>query len=215
MATIIKPATTGIMSTFGKFTKIIPPGLKLYAPWVHKIDLISNKTQNMNVRCEILTKDGIYAKMCVNLCYKIKHEDVIKSIQLEDPTTYIRSCVENQIRSNVPELHIIDINNSLVKITNNVESCIRDKMYNYGYTLEELHTIYIEPCQEVATVINHARTEINEIWNIDKDFDIPNYLNSERRTADTTTNLKKYASVGNKTKKSQSDDDDINYCFTL
>ncbi len=161
MATCINTSDTGIFTTFGKFIKIVGPGLHFYIPFVQKIHKISNKTQQNNFEFSIMTKDKVFASLRLSTQYKIEPHDTSKAFfSLSDPKSQIESYVENSVRSYATKSTLTELFESFDEIGKLITESLHDKMYEHGYTLENILVTGIKPDKEVENAIN--RTSASE-----------------------------------------------------
>jgi regulator of protease activity HflC (stomatin/prohibitin superfamily) len=155
MATLIKTSTTGIVTTFGKFSGLVSPGLKFYIPFVQKVIHVSNKTQQKVFELEVYTKDRVFAKLNLAIQYKIATHDTDKAyFSLDDPISQMGSYVENSIRSETPKVSLKDLFESFDTISSIVSKELSPKMSSHGYTIENILMTGIEPDTEVAKAIS-------------------------------------------------------------
>jgi len=155
MATFIKTSTTGIVTKFGKFSRLAQPGLNLYIPFIEKVIHVSNKTQQKIFELEVYTKDRVFAKLNLAIQYKIESEDTDRAFfSLEDPISQMGSYVENSIRSETPKVSLKELFESFDTISNIVSRELSPKMSSHGYKIENILMTGIEPDAEVAKAIS-------------------------------------------------------------
>lgn len=156
MATFIKTATTGIITTFGKFTSTAQPGLKFFIPVVQTIHHVSNRTQQKDFSFRILTKDKVFANMSLAIQYRIDEKDTAKAFfSLDNPISQMSSYVENSIRSHAPKTTLTSLYESFDVIGSLVSKELKDKMESHGFTIENILMTGIEPDPEITKAINH------------------------------------------------------------
>lgn len=156
MATFIKTATTGIITTFGKFTSTARPGLQFYLPIVQTVHHVSNRTQQKDFSFRILTKDKVFANMSLAIQYRIDEKDTSKAFfSLDNPISQMSSYVENSIRSHAPKTTLTSLYESFDVIGSHVSRELKDKMESHGFTIENILMTGIEPDPEITKAINH------------------------------------------------------------
>ncbi len=157
MATFIKTATTGVVTTFGKFTTTCKPGLKFYVPFLQRIFHVSNRTQQKEFQFRVKTKDDVFAKLSLAIQFKIKEENTEKAFfSLDDPISQMSSFVENSIRSQAPLTTLTGMFESFDSIGSIVSIDLSRKMNEHGYTIENILMTGIEPDSEVTNAINRT-----------------------------------------------------------
>src|SRR5271170_2343543 len=126
MAAFIKTSTTGILTTFGKFTRTMAPGLNLYLPFVQKVHPVSNRTQQKEFEFRVLTQDKVFATMKIAIQYKIKEEDTPKAFfSLDRPIDQMGSYIENSLRSHAPKTPLTKLFESFDEISQVVSTDLK------------------------------------------------------------------------------------------
>ena len=152
---IIQTSQTGVVQTFGKFTRTVGPGINFYIPFVQSISEVSNKLQQDSLKIEIKTKDNVFAKIGLAVQYKIKPEDTEKAFfSLTDPLDQINSYIKNVIRSQAPMMKLDELFESQNDISKQVSSSLHDRMISYGYTIENTLVTDIDPSRDVKIAMN-------------------------------------------------------------
>lgn len=72
MFTIVKQKRVKVLETFGKFTKILKPGINVYIPFVQRIskEIKMNILQD-NIVYEVKTKDNVFVKFGLAIQHKL------------------------------------------------------------------------------------------------------------------------------------------------
>jgi regulator of protease activity HflC (stomatin/prohibitin superfamily) len=155
MATFIKTSTTGVVTTFGKYTKMMRPGLNFYIPFVQRVYPVSNRTLQKDFKFRVLTKDKVFANMSLSLQYKIKSEDTAQAFfSLDKPVEQMGSYIENSLRSHAPKTTLSSLFESFDEIGQAINSDLKERMSNHGFTIENILMTGIDPDQEVTASIN-------------------------------------------------------------
>lgn len=63
---------TGVVQTFGKFSRLAGPGLRFYIPFMQKMSLVSNRLVENQCTIQIRTADKVFPKLDITLQYRIK-----------------------------------------------------------------------------------------------------------------------------------------------
>lgn len=152
---IIQQSTTGVVQTFGRFTRLVGPGLRFKIPFIQKITMVSNRLQQETFIFEVKTKDNVFTKLGLAIQYKIESEDTDKAFfQLNNPREQIDSYVENVVRSHVPKMLLNELFESQDEICHTVNDLLKTKMKSYGYTIENTLVTTIDPDPDVKTAMN-------------------------------------------------------------
>jgi len=113
---ILQTSTTGILQTFGKYTRIVNPGLHFYFPFVQEITPISNRLRQESFNFEVKTQDNVFTKLGLTVQYVIKPEDTATAyFSLDNPREQINSFIENVVRSQVPKMTLDQLFEAFVK----------------------------------------------------------------------------------------------------
>ena len=151
----ILTSTTGIKETFGRFTRIVQPGLNFYIPFIQKITPVSNRLHQDTFKFDVKTKDNVFARISIAVQYRIKGEDSQKAFySLSNPKEQIDAYIENAVRSKVPQMELDHLFESHNDICHDVSEKLFKKMDEYGYTIENTLITEIEPSTEVRNAMN-------------------------------------------------------------
>ena len=152
---IIRTSQVGIRETFGKFTRVINPGLNFYLPLVQRINPISTRLRQDTFQFEVKTKDNVFARLDVAVQYKVTPDNAYKAFyRLEDPVPQIDAYIENVVRSRAPQMELDQLFESQDDICKSVSDTLSEKMTGYGYTIENTLVTGIEPNSEVKHSMN-------------------------------------------------------------
>lgn len=97
----IKQNHVAIVERFGKFTRVIGPGLRFLIPYIEKIAAdIDLAMQNMTFELETVSNDKVIVRLKANLIFSIDKASVTEFYyKLDDPSETLKSFVENYVRS--------------------------------------------------------------------------------------------------------------------
>ena len=106
----IQTSTTGIVQTFGKFTRTVGPGFRIYIPIVQSITSVSNRLQQETFKFQVKTKDNVFTDLELAVQYRIQQEDSEKAFfSLDDPKKQIDAYIENAVRAKVPGMRLDEL----------------------------------------------------------------------------------------------------------
>jgi regulator of protease activity HflC (stomatin/prohibitin superfamily) len=95
----IPSMNTGIIQTFGKYSRSATPGLTFYLPFISTIHLVSNRLCENQCRMQVRTADKVFPTLDITLQYRIHPEDSSKAyFELSDPVNQMISYTENTVR---------------------------------------------------------------------------------------------------------------------
>lgn len=157
MATFVKTATTGIVTTFGRFTRTMRPGLNFYIPIIQNVYHVSNRTHQKDFNFRIKTKDNVFANLSLALQYRIDAKNAPSAFfALDRPIEQMAAYIENSLRSHAPQTTLANLFESFDDIGHNVTNDLKSKMESYGFTIENILMTGIDPDPEVTSAINTA-----------------------------------------------------------
>jgi regulator of protease activity HflC (stomatin/prohibitin superfamily) len=155
MFTFIQTSTTGLRSTLGKFTATCPPGINFKIPFIQKINVVCNKTQQINCNLNIKTKDDILAEIHLSIQYRVMPEDSEKAyFSLQNPIDQINAYIDSSVRSIAQQKKINEIYLSGDEITDHVKTHLQQQMKEYGYTIVNTLITEINLPKEVREAMN-------------------------------------------------------------
>jgi regulator of protease activity HflC (stomatin/prohibitin superfamily) len=151
----IETSTSGIVQTFGKYTRTVGPGLRFYIPFVQKITHVSHRLLYNDFNYTVKTKNDTFARLSLGIQYTIKEENAKTAFfSLENPIVQMNSFVENYIRAKVPSMTLNELYSSQHDICETVSTNLKKKMEEYGYTIVTTLVTGVEPESQVQSAMN-------------------------------------------------------------
>lgn len=151
----IQTSQTGIVQTFGKFTRTVGPGLRLFVPFIQSITPVSNRLVQETFKFETKTRDNVFAKLGIAIQYQIKEENTEKAFfSLNRPVDQIDSYVENVVRAQVPRMRLDELYESQDQICKSVSETLLVQMEQYGFSIVNTLVTEIEPDSRVKAAMN-------------------------------------------------------------
>jgi regulator of protease activity HflC (stomatin/prohibitin superfamily) len=159
---IVKERTALVVERFGKYNRILSPGLNIMIPLLDKVSKKVNlKIQQMNVHVETKTKDNVFIKLQASVHVQVMPSKVREACyELDDPYAQISSYIFDVVRAEVPKLDLDDVFVRKDDIANAVKSEISENMEKYGYKIIQTLITDIDPdalVKESMNRINAAR----------------------------------------------------------
>src|SRR5690606_36750820 len=107
----VKPQTSVVVESFGRFHSIRNSGLQLKIPVIDRIaGRINLRIQQLDVIIETKTKDNVCVKMKVSVQFTVRQEKVYEAFyKLEYPHVQITSYVFDVVRAEVPKFKLDDV----------------------------------------------------------------------------------------------------------
>lgn len=69
---MIPSMNSGVLQTFGKFSRIANPGLNFYIPGIQTITLVSNRLCENTCKMQVRTADKVFPTLDIALQYRIR-----------------------------------------------------------------------------------------------------------------------------------------------
>jgi regulator of protease activity HflC (stomatin/prohibitin superfamily) len=129
--TIIDQGSVGYREFFGYSRKCIPPGIRLYIPFIHKLKLVDMREGNQVLNLTACTKDNVLVEVTGNLFYKV--EDAEKAcFSVQDYLSSIHSIGISTIRSVIGNLDYDKINSERTLINTQLVDIIGKSIEVWG-----------------------------------------------------------------------------------
>ena len=159
---VIKTSETGVLQNFGKFHKLVRPGLSFYIPGIQKISKVSNRVGQDNFTFEVRTSDNVFSNIGISIQYRIEPDNTQKAFfSLEQPKEQIKSYIENMIRSATSKMSLEELFNSQDHLSEVVKTNLSTVMGDFGFTIENTLINGINPSQDVKDSMNKIQEEKN------------------------------------------------------
>lgn len=147
--------TTGVVQTFGKFTRLARPGLNWYVPIVQTIELVSNNLQEHKIPLNIRTKDKTFPNMDIHIQFRIDSNNTEKAFfAMRDPLGQMSTRTGNVVRQKVSGMTLDELYESQTEIEIGVLEEVGPWMEKGGFTLESVQILDIMPPRDVLTAMN-------------------------------------------------------------
>jgi regulator of protease activity HflC (stomatin/prohibitin superfamily) len=88
----VRTASAGIVERFGKFNRIVQPGLHLRVPFAEHVYYVDLQVQQAQVQVETKTRDNVFVQIPVSVQYQVLPEKVYESF-------YLLSRAQKQMRA--------------------------------------------------------------------------------------------------------------------
>lgn len=155
MFRIIQHNSTGVLQTFGKYTRMCKPGLHVYIPIIQKISSVSNRLHQDTFHCKTKTKDNVFTDITIVVQRQILPDDTAKALfSLDNYNAQITAYIENDVRALVPTIDLDTLFESQNDICDSVMNNLSSKMKEYGFTIVNTLVVSIEPSKEVKEAMN-------------------------------------------------------------
>src|SRR3984957_12483238 len=101
----VRTYTAGVVERFGKFNRIVQPGLHTLVPFGERVFFVDLQVQQAQFQVETKTKDNVFVQIPVSVQYQILPDKIFDAFyKLSSPQKQIESFVFNSIPGHVPKL---------------------------------------------------------------------------------------------------------------
>jgi regulator of protease activity HflC (stomatin/prohibitin superfamily) len=150
---IVKQQTAYTVETFGKFSRVIYPGINLVIPFVE------NTARNLNLDFSILaiTYDKVNISIDCTLIYKVIYQKVYQATySLDNPTASIKALVENTVRAFVATQTHEQVIQSRDEMTNFLITHLVKKLEEFGFAIDSFQVRDIILPREITDAMSRV-----------------------------------------------------------
>src|SRR6202522_3025697 len=150
----VRTATAGVVERFGKFNRIVQPGLHTLVPFAESVYFVNLQVQQAQFQVETKTKDNVFVQIPVSVQYQILPDKVYDAFyKLSSPQKQIESFVFNSILGHVPKLSLDETFEQQSGISVNVKTELDSTMSGFGYNILNALVTDIIPDVKVKTAM--------------------------------------------------------------
>jgi regulator of protease activity HflC (stomatin/prohibitin superfamily) len=151
----VRTATAGVVERFGKFNRIVQPGLHTLVPFAESVYFVNLQVQQAQFQVETKTKDNVFVQIPVSVQYQILPDKVYDAFyKLSSPQKQIESFVFNSILGHVPKLTLDETFDQQSGISVAVKAELDAIMTGYGYNISTALVTDIVPDSKVKDAMN-------------------------------------------------------------
>jgi regulator of protease activity HflC (stomatin/prohibitin superfamily) len=156
----ISTAEVGVVERFGKFSRLVQPGLScVVCPVEQLVGRLSFRVQQLDVRVETKTLDNVFLTAVVSVQYQILREKVYDAFYaLTNPTQQITAHVYDVMRSELPTLELDAVFECKEELALSVKAALTETMTNYGYQILQTLITDLDPDQRVKAAMNEINS---------------------------------------------------------
>ncbi|HEY0796726.1 MAG TPA: SPFH domain-containing protein [Acidisarcina sp.] len=151
----VRTATVGIVERFGKFNRIVQPGLHVRIPFAERVFTTDLQIQQAQVQVETKTRDNVFVQIPVSVQYQVLPDKVYESFyRLSHPQKQIESWVFNSILGHVPKLTLDETFEQQGSISVAVKNDLDTVMSGFGFNILNALVTDITPDPKVKSAMN-------------------------------------------------------------
>ncbi len=135
----IEQGTIGIVKRYGKFVRLVNPGLNRFIPFVETITPIDTRLITMSLdRQSVITQDNISVDIDVILTYRITNIE-IATFRVQDLYGLIRQCAYSTIRSIFGKRKLQEILEKRTEIAAEVQDMVEHDANSWGVHINSMN----------------------------------------------------------------------------
>jgi regulator of protease activity HflC (stomatin/prohibitin superfamily) len=151
----VRTATAGVVERFGKFNRIVQPGLHTLVPFAESVYFVDLQVKQAQFQVETKTHDNVFVQIPVSVQYQILPEKIYDAFyKLSSPQKQIESFVFNSILGHVPKLSLDETFEQQSGISVNVKTELDAIMSGFGFNILTALVTDIIPDSKVKDAMN-------------------------------------------------------------
>jgi regulator of protease activity HflC (stomatin/prohibitin superfamily) len=151
----VRTYTAGVVERFGKFNRIVRPGLHVLIPYAESVYFVDLQVKQAQFAVETKTHDNVFVQIPVSVQYQILDDKIYDAFyKLSAPQKQIESFVFSSILGHVPKLTLDETFEQQSGISINVKTELDATMSGFGYNILNALVTDIIPDVKVKTAMN-------------------------------------------------------------
>ena len=151
----VRTASAGVVERFGKFNRIVQPGLHLLIPFAESVYFVNLQVQQASFSVETKTHDNVFVQIPVSVQYQILPDKIFDAFyKLSSPQKQIESFVYNSILGHVPKLSLDETFEQQSGISVAVKTELDTIMSGFGFSILKALVTDIVPDSKVKDAMN-------------------------------------------------------------
>ncbi len=151
----VRTSQAGIVERFGKFNRIVRPGLHVLIPYSERVYFVSLQVQQAQFSVETKTRDNVFVQIPVSVQYQILDDKITDAFyRLSSPQKQIESFVFNSILGHVPKLTLDETFEQMSGISIAVKTELDQTMSEFGFNILTALVTDIVPDSKVKAAMN-------------------------------------------------------------
>jgi regulator of protease activity HflC (stomatin/prohibitin superfamily) len=151
----VRTATAGIVERFGKFNRVIRPGLQILIPFAEKAYIVDLQVKQAQFSVETKTRDNVFVQIPVSVQYQVLDDKIPDAFyKLSAPQRQIESFVFNSILGHVPKLTLDETFEQQSGISVAVKTELDSIMSGFGFNILTALVTDIIPDVKVKAAMN-------------------------------------------------------------
>ncbi|SEB93692.1 SPFH domain-containing protein [Terriglobus roseus] len=151
----VRTSQAGVVERFGKFNRIVRPGLHLLIPYAERVAFVDLQVQQAQFSVETKTRDNVFVQIPVSVQYGVLDDKIFDAFyRLSRPQKQIESFVFNSILGHVPKLTLDETFEQMSGISIAVKVELDATMREFGFNILTALVTDIIPDAKVKAAMN-------------------------------------------------------------
>jgi regulator of protease activity HflC (stomatin/prohibitin superfamily) len=151
----VRTYTAGVVERFGKFNRIVRPGLHVLIPYAERVFFVDLQVKQAQFSVETKTHDNVFVQIPVSVQYQILDDKIYDAFyKLSSPQKQIESFVFNSILGHVPKLSLDETFEQQSGISVAVKVELDSIMSGFGFNILTALVTDIIPDVKVKAAMN-------------------------------------------------------------
>ena len=151
----VRTYTAGVVERFGKFNRIVRPGLQILIPFAEQAFIVDLQVKQAQFSVETKTRDNVFVQIPVSVQYQVLDDKIYDAFyKLSAPQKQIESFVFNSILGHVPKLTLDETFEQQSGISINVKTELDSIMSGFGFNILTALVTDIIPDVKVKAAMN-------------------------------------------------------------
>jgi regulator of protease activity HflC (stomatin/prohibitin superfamily) len=151
----VRTASAGLVERFGKFNRIVRPGLHFLIPYAESVFIVDLQVKQVQFSVETKTRDNVFVQIPVSVQFQVLDEKIYDAFyKLSSPQKQIESFVFNSILGHVPKLTLDETFEQQSGISVAVKVELDSIMSGFGFNILTALVTDIIPDIKVKAAMN-------------------------------------------------------------
>ncbi|WP_419804622.1 SPFH domain-containing protein [Terriglobus sp.] len=151
----VRTSQAGVVERFGKFNRIVRPGLHFLIPYGERVFFVDLQVQQAQFSVETKTRDNVFVQIPVSVQYQVLDDKIFDAFyRLSRPQKQIESFVFNSLLGHVPKLTLDETFEQMSGISIAVKTELDQTMHDFGFNILTALVTDIVPDVKVKTAMN-------------------------------------------------------------
>ena len=151
----VRTASAGVVERFGKFNRIVRPGLQILLPFAEQAFIVDLQVKQAQFSVETKTKDNVFVQIPVSVQFQVLDDKIYDAFyRLSSPQKQIESFVFNSILGHVPKLTLDETFDQMSGISIAVKNELDATMSGFGFNILTALVTDIIPDAKVKIAMN-------------------------------------------------------------